>query len=206
MSTEMCTCGKNPCRPIKHGSINPNDWTYGPCLECSAEEILVEAGVYKRHANSRLDDFESHFRKYVGHGVYIFGKTGNGKTRLAVALLREDVLEKIKPVFTTATNMLLEIKSSFQPDATRTETEIIDYYSKVKNLCIDDIGVERPTDWALTTLYTIIDRRYGEELRTVFTSNMSPGELAVHLGARITSRIAEMCKIVELTGDDRRTK
>ncbi len=86
------------------------------------------------------------------------------------------------------------------------EHQILDYYSSVRVLFLDDIGTEKTTDWAQQTLYTVIDHRYREVLQTVITSNLSLNELSDKTGDRITSRIAEMCVVIELKGQDRRLK
>ena len=122
------------------------------------------------------------------------------------------------PYLITVPDLFFEIKSSFGKkdgevgwgDNIRredmSESQLINGYSGVEVLFIDDIGTEKTTDWAQQTLYTIIDRRYRENLQTVITSNLSLNELSDKTGDRITSRIAEMCKVIELKGKDRRLK
>jgi integrase len=56
-------------------------------------------------------------------------------------------------------------------------------------LYLDDLGTEKPTDWALQTLYLIIDRRYPEMMQTIISSNLNLDELSSRLGDRIASRI-----------------
>lgn len=73
-------------------------------------------------------------------------------------------------------------------------------------IIIDDIGVEKSTDWMLETLYSIVNERYEKNLPTVFISNLSLKELADKVGDRIASRIAEMCTIKKIKGEDRRLK
>lgn len=123
------------------------------------------------------------------------------------------------PYLITVPDLFFEIKSSFGkkdgrlvdwgdyiPKKEMSESQIIEKYSEIEVLFLDDIGTEKTTDWAQQTLYTIIDRRYREKLQTTITSNLSLNELSDKTGDRITSRIAEMCKIIELKGKDRRLK
>ena len=79
-------------------------------------------------------------------------------------------------------------------------------YFNTPLLILDDLGAEKTTDWALQSLYIIINKRLSEELQTIITSNLSLDELRDKIGDRIASRIAGMCKIVKLTGRDRRLK
>jgi hypothetical protein len=108
------------------------------------------------------------------------------------------------------------MKATFskQTGMVETETEIIEEitgdsgWSNYKEfpLILDDIGTEKPSEWAQQNIFLIIDRRYETLRQTIFTSNLSLDELSERLGDRITSRIAEMCKVIELKGKDRRIK
>ena len=69
---------------------------------------------------------------------------------------------------------------------------------------MDDMGAEKTTDWSMSTLYVLIDKRYSEMMPTIITSNLTVAEVADKVGDRIASRIAGMCKVIELKGKDRR--
>lgn len=74
-------------------------------------------------------------------------------------------------------------------------------------LVLDDLGTEKLSDWVQEKLYAILDWRYGQELPTLVTSNLTLAELASHYrahGPRLASRIAGMGEEVELRGRDRR--
>ena len=87
------------------------------------------------------------------------------------------------------------------------EEDVLDTLCRY-NLLIDDFGVEKMTDFAFQTIYEIIDRRYEMgKGGLIITSNLDPDGLAHKFGCdRISSRIAEMCKVVKLEGKDRRIK
>jgi DNA replication protein DnaC len=72
-------------------------------------------------------------------------------------------------------------------------------------LCLDDLGAEKTTEYAITTLYLIIDRRIRNEMQTIITTNLSLDEIEATLGARIASRLAEM-KIIKINMPDYRKK
>ena len=74
-------------------------------------------------------------------------------------------------------------------------------------LVLDDIGTEAWTDWASTVMFEIINDRYINKRRTIFTSNLDPNELANRIGAngeKIVSRIFGMCYVRKMNGKDRR--
>jgi DNA replication protein DnaC len=187
--------------------------------------IIEGIGIPKRYFYAKKTDISGvHWKLTEGYrtgqreGLYIHGIAGCGKSYLAAALIRARV-ESIKVnveiedasllspgmLWVSVTDLLLEIKRSFKDDSDATEDEVIGKYSRVKYLTLDDIGVEKTTDWVLQTLYTIIDRRYRDMMRTVITSNLTLDQAADKLGDRIASRIAGMCDVIELKGKDRRT-
>lgn len=169
--------------------------------------IITEYGVYPIHRRASLADFPESIVKKTKerNSFYIHGKTGAGKTHLAAALICENLLKKEKDILMiTATSLLLQIKNTFNTGSEMTEQELINQYSTITNLYLDDIGAEKITDWSVSILYLIIDRRYGNEMKTVFTSNLNLNDLVEKLGDRIVSRIAGMCDIIHLSGNDRR--
>lgn len=74
-------------------------------------------------------------------------------------------------------------------------------------LFLDDLGVEKPSDWVLQTLYLIVDQRYNDNQPLVISSNFDLDEIATRLDDRIASRIVGLCGkdgLVELEGNDLR--
>ena len=187
------------------------------------EFYLRRRGVPRRFLHARISDFPQSWGKLKEsiEGVFLTGSRGVGKTHLAVALMREAMLAagpvkyldtyKIDlrklPLFVSVPELLLEIRDTYN-DNGASEKEIIDRYSWVDVLVLDDLGVEKqkPSEWALRTLYIIIDRRYREDLRTIITSNLGIDEVEEKLDDRIASRIAGMCKVRIMQGRDRRIR
>lgn len=154
---------------------------------------------------------------------FFTGEAGLGKTVKAAALLfyihQESIINaKQKPKrckFITCPELLLEIRSTFgkplidhgNGEYHTAEEEVIAYYQTVDVLVLDDIGVEKVTDWTLNVLYLIISHRYEHFKKTFFTSNFSLNDLMTQFGdARLVSRINGWCNIVEFTGQDKRQK
>lgn len=137
--------------------------------------------------------------------TYIYGPAGTGKTILAVQIVLShlyDLYLNEKDLlfdFITIPELLFEIKETYNGKSQWTEKEILDGYSSVPVLILDDFGVERSTDWSFQILYMIINRRYENDLITIITSNWSTEELVDKLNEddRIPSRIVEMCILHE---------
>ena len=88
-----------------------------------------------------------------------------------------------------------------------TEYDTLQRYLDCDLLVLDDIGVEMATAWNYQTLHTILDERDDNYLPIIFTSNLSPDELAEKWNdKRLVSRVLGMCKghIVHMNGTDRR--
>jgi DNA replication protein DnaC len=137
---------------------------------------------------------------YPKQGLFLFGPTGCGKTHLATALVRKyENGRVVKP-----TDILRKMRACEK--ATQEEALIDSYASGA--LVIDDLGIEKTTEFAATTLYEIFDRRWmTDPSGLIVTSNVGMNDLAKKIGDdRIISRIAGMCKTVKIEGADGRLK
>ncbi len=159
---------------------------------------------------------------FNGKGLYLYGAAGSGKTLYASALALEVIRQgfvypgcpPLTAKFINCLNLLEEIRASFgvpvvrdaEHQEVKTTSQILDYYSSVPLLILDDLGVERPTDWSLQIIQIIINNRYEAVLPTIITSNLGLEALADQLDDRIASRIYEMCRLVSFGDKDHRLK
>ena len=128
----------------------------------------------------------------TGCDIVLRGETGCGKTHLAVALIQHAG----HGYFTTVPELLLRIRSTFNEGLLReTEADVIDDICRHDLLVLDDLGAEKTTEYAITTLYIIIDRRIRDAKRTIITTNLSLKEIEEKLDARIASRLSGMQNI-----------
>ncbi len=153
-------------------------------------------------------NIEDRFRD--GKGLFLSGNVGVGKTHLIAGIIdlaarlnkREIVRQHFKIiVYTTAVDLLAELKCSYKKEGTE---DIIKSYEEAELLIIDDLGVEKGSDWVNEVFFRIIDHRYKEMKPTIFASNLRDDEIKEKLGERIMSRIYETCIGVEFTGKDYR--
>lgn len=183
--------------------------------------ILSDCGLPKIYLQSDMSKINSQIKDVIGtsnKNLYIFGGIGTGKTYLAAAIMRSHleniepeyngcayrIDENLYPKFVCVPELLLEIRRTFSDNA-NDESTVIDKYTNANLLVLDDLGVEKTTDWALQTLYIIINRRYSEPDKiTIVTSNLTLDSVSRLLNERISSRLKGMCKIIELKGKDRR--
>ena len=131
---------------------------------------------------------------------YIYGPAHTGKTVLMAHMFLKAMQEaylKAEPyniIFINISDLFKQIKQTYDKNTPITEYALIDHYGKCDILFLDELGVEKSTDWVLDILYNIINTRYEQLLKTVITSNLSLPQLATKLDDdRITSRIERMC-------------
>lgn len=157
-------------------------------------------------------------------GLLFIGPCGVGKTHLAVAVLRELVEKKnVRCYFCDFRELIKEIQSTYSPESLVTETEVLKPVFQSDVLVLDELGAKRPSAWVEEMIFYIINYRYNHKKLTIFTSNYLDKEedeedtrdafykkkedtLVDRIGVRLRSRLYEMCKIVEIWGDDYRKK
>ncbi len=154
------------------------------------------------------------FAKYKenGTGLLLTGSYGTGKTHLAAAICHELIRSDYQPIFGTMISLLGNIKATYGDEYVKeTEQQILNKYISCDLLVIDDLGKERPTEWALEKLYYVINSRYEACRPLVITTNYAD-KLANRLTCKdntetaeaIVSRIYEMCVGVMMTWEDYR--
>lgn len=146
------------------------------------------------------------FGKKNGKGLYLWGGVGTGKTYCAYALYKIMKANGLRVKIGNSAMILNDIKDDFKysardPYYSSKFDEWIEYDGI---MIIDDLGVEKPTEWVLETFYNLINTRYEHKLPTIFTTNYSVEEIEKRLGDRLASRLVEMCTIIRLEGNDRR--
>lgn len=157
--------------------------------------------------NKYIENIDKALRR--GKGLYIFGDCGVGKTHLAVAMAHELINKEIDTLFSTVTEYLNSIKSTFNGDGE--SEEIRDIYSNVEVLILDDIGKENATSWSAEEVFALIDSRYRNCKTTIYTSNFTLEELKniyekskKYTGKSIESRLYEKNVQLNLRGMDYR--
>lgn len=167
-----------------------------PVKEPEPKAPAINQHIPKAYRECRFDTFQGNDKMVqglikladTGCDIVLRGETGCGKTHLAVALMQHAG----HGYFTTAPELLLRIRSTFNDGGWETEDEVIRDLCSHDLLVLDDLGAEKTTEFAITTLYIIIDRRIRDAKRTIITTNLSLKEIEDKLDARIASRLSGM--------------
>lgn len=135
------------------------------------------------------------------HFLTFAGPPGRGKTYLALGIGIARIEKCEEPTIYYQVPLLLNLlRSAYRPDSNVNPYDIIKDCWKIGCLILDDLGMQRSTDWAVEQLDSIIDHRYLNEQDTIFTTNLLPNALG---SERISSRIKEG-EIAILGGPDYR--
>lgn len=140
--------------------------------------------------------------KAQGKGLLMYGSVGSGKTYAACEVANE-LIDKGHPVLVTnfikIVNILQENFSGRQ--------KYIDSLNRFSLLVLDDLDVERDSDYMLENVYSVVDARYRAGLPMIITTNLTGAKLKNPDNIskeRIYSRLLERCHPIEVNAKDRR--
>jgi len=159
--------------------------------------------------------YSDNFRKHAdqGFGFMLSGSYGTGKTHLVAALATDLINKGIPVIFGTMISLLGKIRQTYGEGWRREdELEILETYSTVDLLIIDDLGKEKVSEWSLEKLFSIVNTRYENNLPIVITSNYDIETLIDKLTINgnsdiadsLVSRLHEMCRGIRLNSTDYR--
>lgn len=151
-------------------------------------------------------------KKYVAHwdqmleksmGLLLWGGVGTGKTYMAACIANALLDRGVAVMMTNFPRILGEMPGQFSGDRNR----YIDSFSAYPLLIIDDLGVERGSEYSLEQVFTVIDARYRARLPLIVTTNLTLEEMKDPDSVakkRIYDRILERCVPLMINGNSLR--
>lgn len=133
-----------------------------------------------------------------GAGLLLWGDVGCGKT-FAAHCIANELIKRDVPVFSTSLSRVLN--SGFD------KTEIIRRIRETPLVVFDDLGAERSSEYALETIFMLVDERYRSELPLIVTTNLTLSELKNPANIdykRIYDRILQRCAALHFEGASKR--
>lgn len=185
----------------------------------SVADIWTAAKIPPRHRTLTLASYPSQhlsalraMRDFLGRwdghtGLLLSGAYSTGKTGLMVGLAHAIVtdlyaLTPYRVVFRSSVSLLEALRpNGHGPEAEVERENLMRDLMRVRLLLLDDIGKDKPSDWVLDRLFTLIDHRTSHELPTFLTTNYAPDELIERVGEGVVDRLVEACEMIEMDAD-----
>ena len=117
------------------------------------------------------------------------GKFGCGKTHLAAAIANyrlETYGEQV--IFITVPDLLDLLRTTFDPSVNVTLDDYFDRIRTIPLLVLDDLGVEKRSEWATEKVFQLLNHRLVERRPTVITTNSDIDDLDPRLSSRLLDR------------------
>lgn len=123
-------------------------------------------------------------REWAGgarNNVVFQGEAGTGKSHLAFAMMKalSEATKEIA-IFINVTDLLMKIKADFSQ-----EEFLVNRIASAKFLVLDDLGMEKDSEWSFSILYNILNKR----ANTVITTNLTAQEIQKRYGRPFMSRL-----------------
>lgn len=132
----------------------------------------------------------------MGKGFYFYSQTkGSGKSLLSMIIANELIKRyELNALYISVVNMLTELKNKMNQSNSKVGVyDLIESFKKADLLILDDLGVEKATEWSEEILTQILDDRMNYRRPTIITSNVSvEGLERKYPAGRIKSRIEKL--------------
>lgn len=146
-------------------------------------------------AHNYVDNWEK--MKAKASGLLLWGDVGTGKSFFA-GCIANALLEKGVPVLMTNFSRILNTLTGMHFEDRNQFIDSLNHYSL---LIIDDLGIERNSEFALEQVFNVIDSRYRSKKPLIVTTNLTLQELNTPCDLphkRIYDRILERCVPVRI--------
>lgn len=130
-------------------------------------------------------------------GLVLWGDVGTGKTFFAACIANALVEQNVSVKMTNFSTILNDLFAESD------KNKYLDRLNKHSLLIIDDLGIERGTEYALEQVYNVIDTRYKSGKPLIITTNLTLDELKYPTDIphkRIYDRVLGMCVPVMFNG------
>ena len=148
-------------------------------------------------ARAYVENWKEAYRSNTG--LLLFGDVGTGKSFFAGCIANALLDRDVPVLMTNFPTILNRLTGMFSED----RADFIASFDEYDLLIIDDLGVERSTEYAMEQMFFVIDSRYRSRRPMIITTNLKLAELKnppdlAH--ARIYARILERCAPILFAG------
>lgn len=132
------------------------------------------------------------------NGLLLWGGVGTGKSYMAGCIANALVEQEVSVHMTNFATILNELNAHYGE-----RNEYIQRLCANRLLIIDDLGMERGTEYGLEQVFNVIDARYRSNKPLIVTTNLTLSELKeeTDIGKkRIYDRVLSMCRPIQVDG------
>lgn len=150
-------------------------------------------------ARGYANDFAEQRKR--GKGLLFLGTVGTGKTFYACCIANAVIDAGYSAIVTNFAEIANDLQATFDKGSVHNRLLRADL------LVLDDLAAERDTSFMQEIVFQVIEERSAAGKPMILTSNLSPQEFlhpAELSRSRVFSRVAEVCTIITVTGQDRR--
>lgn len=147
-------------------------------------------------------------RKAQRNNLVLAGRSGTGKNHLAYSIAKSALAAgyNVEPV--PFLHIMQEIKASYRKDSHDTERNIIDRYTAVDFLILEEIGVSYESQAEKIHFFDLLDGRYKYAKPTIIITNYSQEEFRAFIDfdgkERVWDRLQQTAVIVPFDWDSYR--
>lgn len=165
----------------------------GKRFENSYFEKIKVTNFNKECINS-LIHFSQNFKERQTESFILSSHPGTGKTLFVCAVVNALIKRNISAIFLNVPDLLMQIRSTYNSTyfSNTCEFDLLKGLSECDLLILDDLGVEKNSNWTVGILYQIINSRYNNHKSIIITTNYNTLQLKENIGIRIFSRLIEM--------------
>ena len=138
--------------------------------------------------------YVQHWEEFLASstGLLLWGNVGTGKSYIAGCIANALLDKGVPVIMTNFARLLNKLTDMYSGD----RNAYIDSFKKFPLMIIDDLGMERDSEFAREQVFSVIDNRYRSQLPMIVTTNLSLEELkdTTDLSrTRIYGRVMERC-------------
>lgn len=122
--------------------------------------------------------------------LFMIGSVGTGKTHLASSVIHE-LIDKKSIEIIRCIDLIRALKDTWSRESSATESQVINYYSNLDVLIIDEVGIQFGSETEKMFMFDIINGRYENMKPTIFISNLDMDNLKAVLGDQAVDRMRE---------------
>ena len=162
------------------------------CLGKTLDDYVADTDA-KREVLEYCREYSSRFVDFLGRGsgIVLLGSVGTGKTHLAAGIIQSVIMGGHSAKYTSVSRMIRRIRATYAKGSEESEQNAIQFFIRPDLLVIDEIGVQRGSEYESDMLFDIVNERYEALKPMILIANLTIQEMRQAVGDRVYDRMRE---------------